>query len=80
MQARVYLKIRSGVIESSRISLSSDEGSANAEKEKFDQVLKDKSIHDIEDFNDVLNQVGEGAPTDVSSISRWLNIMFGKPS
>ncbi len=76
----MYLKIRSGVIDSSRISLSSDEDSANAEKEKFDQVLKDKSIHDIENFNDVLNQVEQGAPTDVSSISRWLNIMFGKPS
>lgn len=80
MQARVYLKIRSGVIDSSRISISSDEDSANAEIEKFEQVLKDKSIHEIDDFNDVLNRVEHGASVEVSSISRWLNIMFGKPS
>lgn len=79
MQARVYLRIRSGVIDSSRISISSDEDSANTEREKFDQVLKDKSIHNIDNFNDVLNQIEYGASTEVSSISRWLDTMFGKP-
>ena len=79
MQARVYLRIRSGVIDSSRISISSDEDSANTEREKFDQVLKDKSIHNIDNFNDVLNQIEHGASTEVSSISRWLDTMFGKP-
>ncbi|CAD6591427.1 MAG: Biotin/lipoate A/B protein ligase [Alectoria sarmentosa] len=78
--ARVYLKIKSGVIDSSRISVSSDEDSANAEIEMFNQVLKGKSIHDIDDFNDVLNRVELGASTEVSSVSRWLNTMFGKPS
>ncbi|KAF6231158.1 hypothetical protein HO173_010658 [Letharia columbiana] len=78
--ARVYLKIRSGVVESSKISISSDEDSANTERKKFDHVLKDKNIHDIGDFNDVLNRVEHGVSTEVSSISRWLNIMFGKSS
>ena len=76
----MYLKIKSGVIDSSRISVSSDEDSANAEIEMFNQVLKGKSIHDIDDFNDVLNRVELGASTEVSSVSRWLNTMFGKPS
>lgn len=76
----MYLKIRSGVIGSSRISVSSDEDSANAEIEMFDQVLKEKSIHDVDDFNDVLNRVELGVSTEVSSVSRWLNTMFGKPS
>lgn len=80
MQARVYLKIRSGVIDSSRISISSDEESAKAEREKFDQVLRDRSIHDIDNFNNVLDRVEHGASTAVSSISRWLNTMFGKSS
>ena len=80
MQSRVYLKIRGGAIESSGISLSSEEDQANAEREKFDQVLRDKNIHDIDDFNNLLNQVGHGALTEVSSISRWLNTMFGKTS
>ena len=76
----MYLKIRSGVISSSRISISSHEDSANAEREKFDEALKDKSIHDIDNFNDVLNGVEHGASTEASNISRWLNTMFGKPS
>lgn len=76
----MYLKIRSGVVESSKISISSDEDSANTERKKFDHVLKDKNIHDIGDFNDVLNRVEHGVSTEVSSISRWLNIMFGKSS
>ena len=75
----MYLKIRGGLIDSTRISLRSDEDSANAERKRFDQVLKGKSIHDIDDFNDVLNQTELDASMDVSSISRWLNTMFGKP-
>lgn len=78
--ARVYLKIKSGVIDSSRVSISSDEESAKAERERFDRVLKDKSVYDIDDFNDMLNQVEHGASTEVSSVSRWINTMFGKPS
>ena len=75
----MYLKIRGGVIDSTRISLRSDKFAANAERKRFDQVLKGKSIHEINDFNDVLNQTELNASTDVSSISRWLNTMFGKP-
>ena len=74
----MYLKIRSGAIDSTAISISSDEDSANAEREKFDRVLKDKNIHDIDDFNNVLSQVEHGALMEVSSISKWLNTMFGK--
>lgn len=74
----MYIKVRAGAIDSSRISISSDEDSANAEREKFDKVLKDKCIHDIDNFNNILNQVESGALTEVSNISRWLNAMFGK--
>ena len=74
----MYLKIRGGAIHSSRISLSSDEDSANAESEKFGQVLKDKNIHDIDDFNNVLKQVELESLTEVSIISTWLNCIFGK--
>ncbi len=76
----MYLKIRAGAVDSTRISISSDDDSAMAEREIFDHVLKDKSIHDIDDFNSVLNQADHDASKEVSSISRWLNTMFGKPS
>lgn len=74
----MYLKIRSGAIDSTAISISSDDDSANAEREKFDRVLKGKNIHDIDGFNNVLSQVEHGALMEVSSISKWLNTMFGK--
>ena len=73
----MYLKVRGGAITSSRVSLSSDEDSANTEREKFGAVLKDKKIHDIEDFNTVLNQVEHGSLKEVSIISAWLNYIFG---
>ncbi|KAM0795072.1 hypothetical protein BDR22DRAFT_883207 [Usnea florida] len=78
--ARVYLKVRSAVIESSRISISSDEDCAKAEREMFDLVLKGKTISELESFDDVLNQVQHDTLIEVSSISRWLNTMFGKPN
>ena len=74
----MYLKIRGGAIDSSRISLSSDEDSANAESEKFGQLLKDKNIHDIDDFNNVLKHVELESLKEVSIISAWLNRIFGK--
>ena len=74
----MYLKVREGAIDSSRISLSSDKDSANAESDKFGQVLKDKNIHDIDDFNNVLKQVELDSLKEVSIISTWLNHVFGK--
>ena len=74
----MYLKVRGGAIDSSRISLSSDEDSANAEREKFGQILKDKNIHDIDNFNNVLKQVEHVSLREVSIISTWLNYVFGK--
>ncbi len=76
----MYLKVKAGAVDATRISISSDDDSASAEREIFDHVLKDKNIHDIDDFNSVLNQADHDAPKEVSSISRWLNTMFGKPS
>ena len=78
MQARVYLKVKGGAIDSSRISLSSDEDFANAERKRFGQFLKDKNIHDIDDFDNMLQQVEHIPSKEVSIISTWLNYMFGK--
>ena len=77
-QARVYLKVRGGAIDTSKISISSDEYSAKAEREKFGQVLKDKNIHDIDDFSTVLKHVELDSLEEVSIISTWLNYIFGK--
>ena len=76
----MYLKVKSGIITSSKISVSSDEEAARVEAENFDQVLRDKSIQDITDFKDILETANHDGSAEVSSISRWLNTMFGKPA
>lgn len=75
----MYLKVRSGVVTESNISITSHAKTASAEARKFDQVLKDKSIQDIKDFNIVLGeQADHVSSSDISGISRWLNTVFGK--
>ncbi len=71
-QARVYLKVKSGLIISSTISLSSDSHIANKEIERFNLALKDRSIADI------LTEANAGPSIEIHGISRWLNEMFGK--
>ena len=80
MQTRVYLQVRSAVIDYSRISISSDEDCAEAEREMFDLVLKGKTIFELENFVDVLDPIQHHTLIEISSISRWLNTMFGKPN
>jgi len=77
-QARVYLKIKSGHIISSTISLSSDSLIPKREIERFDSALKDRSIEDIRDIGDILSGANAGPSIEIHGISRWLNEMFGK--
>ena len=74
----MYLKIKAGAVDTSRISISSDEDFANAESKEFDQLLKNESIHEIDNFNNLLNQVKLDDMRHVAGISRWLNTVFGK--
>lgn len=74
----MYLKVKSGHIISSAIALSSDGNIAKKEIERFDRVLKDKSIEGIRDFADVLSEANEDPSIGVYGISTWLNEMFGK--
>ena len=68
-QARVYMKVKSGVVTESDIS------------DVDAKVLHDKSIQDVKDFNEVLgNRDHEAMRSAMSGICRWLNTMFGKAS
>ena len=67
-QARVYLKVRSGVITSCKMSgLTS-----RTYGEMSQQSLVGKAVHEIADFNEVVK-----LPPDLKVVNAWLNRMFG---
>lgn len=78
LQARVYLKVKSGVIISSEISVSSDRDTAKREAEKLDRVLNGKSIQDIDDFASIMGEANLDGSMNLFGISNWLNDVFGK--
>ncbi|MCJ1258889.1 Biotin/lipoate A/B protein ligase [Lignoscripta atroalba] len=77
--ARAYVKARSGIITSTQLSFSANQATASTEARKFDDLLKGRSIHQIADFHELLQQVdGFDHLEGSSSFSAWLNAMFGK--
>lgn len=75
----MYLKVRSGIVTESKVSIPSNRNTAGVESKIFDQVLKDRHIQDIKDFNISLGgEANNALSSDISSISRWLNAVFGK--
>ncbi|KAL8931519.1 MAG: hypothetical protein Q9216_007174, partial [Gyalolechia sp. 2 TL-2023] len=78
---RVYMKIKSGVIISSKISSSERTSDTFSEQTAFDHVLKDKKVTDIDRFWDVLQHAcAPGREDDTRQISAWLDLMLGKIS
>ena len=67
------------MIASSEISTSPDREAASAEARRIDAVMKDKEIQEIENFAKILNRACQKETSELSSISRWLNTMFGLP-
>ncbi|KAL9123928.1 MAG: hypothetical protein Q9217_006691 [Psora testacea] len=76
--ARVYLKARGGAFTETRISISRDEGVSHLEIDKFDTLLKDRNVHEIDDFEGLFATTGWKSSLEVSRIGQWLNTMFGK--
>ena len=73
----MVIKVKSGVISSSHISISPDSDTAEREAEAFDQILKDKDIHKIDDFRKILASVAPQSDTDSVGVGTWLNHVFG---
>lgn len=71
--------VKSGIITSSRITFSPSDEIASAQAAKFDQVLKDKRIHEIQRFVEILRQADlPDSSREISAISNWLDDIFGK--
>lgn len=69
---------KSGIITSSRITLSSLNDVAEAQAEKFDQVLNGRAIRGVPRFEEILRNVdGTENIQEISAISTWLDAIFG---
>lgn len=80
-QARVYLKIKSGVITSSKISTSPHANIASSERAAFDHILKDQKLIHIDHFRDLLRKASlTGLKEDSRRVSAWLDLKLGKAS
>ncbi|KAL8823494.1 MAG: hypothetical protein Q9170_008356 [Blastenia crenularia] len=79
--ARIYLKIKSGIILSSNISISEDADAAASEIIAFDSALKDKKVADIDTFLTPLGKASlPNREGDTHRISAWLDLILGKTS
>jgi hypothetical protein len=69
---------KSGIITSSRITLSFRNDVAEAQAEKFNHVLNGKAIQDIPRFKEMLRKAdGTENIQEISAISTWLDAIFG---
>ena len=74
----MYLKVKSGIILSTNISISANDGAASEEVKAIDYLLTNKNICEIDDFEKVLGSVSVGTSAEVTGVATWLNQMFGK--
>ena len=71
--------MKGGVFIETKISLSSDDSAIQDERNAFDKALKGKPLHEINDFDALLEACNTvGNKVEVSAVANWLNGMFGK--
>ncbi len=71
--------VKSGIISSSRITLSSSNDIALVQVDNFNEVLEGKSVQDIQRFEELLGTSDLPRKTkEMSAMSNWLDFMFGK--
>ncbi|MCJ1308340.1 Biotin/lipoate A/B protein ligase [Agyrium rufum] len=76
--AQGSMTARSGVIQSSNISLSANEDAASQQALNIEGLLKDKKIHEIDDFVSYLSAARFFRDEEKTALGTWLNHMFGK--
>ena len=72
------MKVRSGVIDTTRISISEDEATAASQADHFHDRLKGLKVHELDDFHSVLRPNTDIDGHMVSHLCHWLNDMFAK--
>jgi len=78
-QTRFYLKVKSGAVLESRLSVSEDSEIASMEAEKVHCYLAGKPIYNIQDWKETLRRSDAFQnPDEASMLGSWLNDMFGK--
>lgn len=72
------MNVRSGTIDSTRISVSADPTDADEEAAGFNQLLKGVKIHEVEDFYTILRRIPNTNGQAVYNVAQWLNNVLAK--
>ncbi|MCJ1246028.1 Biotin/lipoate A/B protein ligase [Trapelia coarctata] len=77
--ARVFLRVRSGVVESDEISIGGEREVPNNEtRGSALDILRGIKVHEVADFFPLLREKSNFGGRGLAAISSWLNAMFGK--
>ncbi|KAI9761143.1 MAG: hypothetical protein M4579_001190 [Chaenotheca gracillima] len=76
--SRFYLTVRSGAISSSHISISANLSAKIEEARRLHDALKDRKLHEIEDWSKVLQASGiSHDPATLDAVGRWAQTLLG---
>lgn len=77
-QTRIFLRLKSGSIVESHISMSADATIAQTQASRVHEVLSGRQLREITDWKPVLDATGIlGSDEQVGKLARWLNARLG---
>ncbi|KAI2252255.1 hypothetical protein LOZ10_006405, partial [Ophidiomyces ophidiicola] len=81
-QTHVFLRLKSGKIVESHISMSADPEAAQAQSYRVHEILRDRALHEISDWAPILTRVADAfdCAQDAFNLAGWLNSKLGRRS
>ncbi|KAI1988055.1 hypothetical protein LOZ53_002547 [Ophidiomyces ophidiicola] len=81
-QTHVFLRLKSGKIVESHISMSADPEAAQAQSYRVHEILRDRALHEISDWAPILTRVADAfdCAQDAFNLAGWLNSKLGRCS
>ena len=73
---KVVLKVKHGHITDSHISISTDQEVADAEAQQVRQVLQDRKLHEIKDWQQTFAEMDRWVHPSTGALAGWLSEMF----
>lgn len=74
----MFLRVRSGVVESDEISICGEREVPDEETGTVKDIINGLKIHKIKDFFPLLREKSNFGGHQLVAMSNWLNCMFGK--
>ncbi|WEW55423.1 lipoate-protein ligase [Emydomyces testavorans] len=80
IETHVFLRLKSGKITESQISMASESETAAFQSHRIHKVLQGRTLHEILDWKTILNDVSGlfSSPQDALNLADWLNSKLGR--